>query len=255
MREIDHLGLQLEHVHPLRMQLLQGHRLRGQRRHPLQQSTAMQPAGFVIVEHDAFAERIDAGGLDPMGGQELDHRPGVEVDEHPADVKDDVADQADTPADCDVGMGLRSAFPATHPARVEMHEIRARVVSNATPLRRERQVAQCLQRATQQAHVHRTALHVQTVLRDAAPLLMKLCIRRGRTIAGDDLVTRLAARGSGKIAQLDVQSGIHRVLVPGAVVPQQMLQLRQRVRRQPARIQEGDADTLVRVYVLELYPE
>src|SRR5467141_4225752 len=92
--QVDHRRLELEHVHPVRMRLLERHRLARQSRQALEEPTAGQAPALMIREPDAFHHRVAIGHFRAVRLEVPENRPVVEAHEYPADVEHDVADQA-----------------------------------------------------------------------------------------------------------------------------------------------------------------
>ena len=92
--QIDHRRLELEHVHPMCMRLLERHGLAREARQPLEELAARQAPAFVLREPDALHHRVALGHLRAVRLEVPEDRPVVEPHEHPADVEHDIADQA-----------------------------------------------------------------------------------------------------------------------------------------------------------------
>ena len=59
-----------------------------------EQSRAVHAPALVVLERDARQHRVQVRRLRSVGGQEVEEWPVVQMHEHPADVEDNVADQA-----------------------------------------------------------------------------------------------------------------------------------------------------------------
>src|SRR6267378_2426469 len=92
--KIDHRRLELEHVHPMRMRLLERHRLAHKGREALEKPAAGQAPALVIREPDALHHRVAIAHFRAVRREMPEDRTVIEPHEHPADVEYDIADQA-----------------------------------------------------------------------------------------------------------------------------------------------------------------
>src|ERR1700674_532150 len=92
--QMHHRRLELEHVHPVRMRLLERHRLAHQGREALQEPAAGQAPALVLREPDALHHRVAIAHFRAVRLEMPEDRTVIEPYEHPADVEHDIADQA-----------------------------------------------------------------------------------------------------------------------------------------------------------------
>src|SRR6185437_44891 len=92
--ERHHPRLQLEHIHPARVRRLQVHWPRGERGAALEQSAAIHAPALVIIERDTREHRLEVGRVRAMGRQEIEEGLVIQMNEYPADVENDVTNQA-----------------------------------------------------------------------------------------------------------------------------------------------------------------
>ena len=91
-RQPHHVLERGEDIEPLLAQSGQ-RRARGQLPKPLDQARAIQAPGFMIAEPDLLERGIQIHPRRTMTHEKVEHGLGMNADEHPANVEDDVADQ------------------------------------------------------------------------------------------------------------------------------------------------------------------
>src|ERR1700681_394020 len=92
--QIDHRWLELEHVHPVLMHLLERHRLARQGREALQEPAAGQAPALVVRKPDALHHRVAIAHFRAVRLEMPEDRTVIEPYEHPADVEHDIAVKA-----------------------------------------------------------------------------------------------------------------------------------------------------------------
>src|SRR5581483_3800392 len=160
----------------------------------LEQALAMQAPRLVIVELDARNELLDVARAASMGGQKFHHRTRVEMNKHPADVEDDIADHVDSPS-------RHFVLPRAHAAGIDVYEIGTRIEPYTTALCRKCEIPEGGELDAMQTHIHRPTLHMHALFGD----VMTACDEPGvgcrRAVSRNHFVTRLESGGARKIAE------------------------------------------------------
>ncbi len=230
--------------------------------HLLQQGPAREPPGLMVRKADAADERVDVAHVAIVLGEAFEDRTGIEVDENPADVEDDGANQrcawfdARLPvrANLSTGAAEASAFPIPHTADVDVNEVRFPVVADAALLEGEGKVPQPLGRDAGEPHVDGLALDVLAVFRLAAAVTAQLFVRVGRAVSRDDLIARLDPRVGCDVRQQDEEPRVHPAMFVTAVVAEDAVEPLEGFRDEARVVPEGDLQRFVRVGVVQLEP-